>query len=102
MKLVDKDGKTNYSNVVTLHTETIEKLKVVNTFVNSELLIKHPATFNNSFVKIVSLQGYLVAFGQLKQGITYTSINVGFLKTGHYVVIIENGIDRLATKFFKN
>lgn len=102
LKMVDQDGRTYYSTVVTLHTETIDKLKVVNTFVTKDLLIKHPATYENSYVKIANMQGQVVATGKLKQGITYTTIDVGFLRTGHYIIVIENGIDRLSTKFFKN
>lgn len=102
LKMIDKDGKYYYSSVATLHLETIDKLSIVNTFVTKDLLIKHPATYENSYVKIANLQGQIVATGKLKQGVTYTSIDVSFLKNGHYVVVIENGIDRLATKFFKN
>lgn len=77
-------------------------MSVVNTFVTKDLLIKHPVTYASSYIKIANLQGQIVATGTLKQGITYTSIDVGFLKTGHYIIVIENGIDRLSTKFFKN
>ena len=102
LKMIDKDGKYYYSPVCTLHDETVEKLKVVNTVVTKELLIKHPATYQNSYIKIANLQGQVVATGKLKKGVTYTAIDVSFISSGTYIVVIENGIDRLSTKFFKN
>ncbi len=101
LKIVDADGKTYYSNVTTLHTETISKLQLVNSFAKNELLIKHPAVYDNSHIKIVSMQGQLVATGKLKTGATYTSIDISFIHDGIYVLIIESGIDKLVTKFYK-
>lgn len=101
LKMVDLDGKTNYSGVVTLHTETVETMKLVNTYSTDKLLIKHPATYNNSLVKIANSTGQLVATGKLQTGTTLTSFNVSHLPDGMYFLIIESGIDRLATKFFK-
>ena len=102
LKVIVLDGSFYYSKIVTLHSDTIEKLKVVNTFVTKDLLIKHPATFESSYIKIANMKGQVVATGKLKQGTSYTTIDVGFLSTGQYVVVIENGIDKIATTFFKN
>lgn len=101
LKMVDTDGRVNYSGVVTIHTETVEKMKLVNTYATDQLIIKHPSTYSNSVLKIVSLSGQMVATGKLKTGVSLTSININNIKEGAYLLIIESGIDRYVTKFYK-
>jgi protocatechuate 3,4-dioxygenase beta subunit len=101
LKVVNADGTYRYSAVVTLHSHSTETVSVVNTFVTSQLVIKHPAVYANSALKIISLNGQLMATGKLKTGVSLTSIDVKYLNTGVYLLIIETGIDRFVTKFYK-
>ena len=101
LKIYDRDGSFKYSAVVTLHTGTIEKMSLLNSFATDQLIIKHPAVSGNSSLKIVSLMGQLMATGKLATGISITSINIKKLIPGTYLLIIESGIDRFVTKFYK-
>ena len=101
LRIIDKDGSVQYSTVVNLHDRTLDSVSILNAYTNSELVIRHPAVYGNSSLKVVSISGQLVATGKLQTGVSLTSINVKKLTPGTYMLIIESGIDRFVTKFYK-
>lgn len=101
LKIVNSDGSITYSGVVTLHAHALESLGIVNTYATDQLIIKHPAVYSNSILKIVNMTGQLMATGKLKTGVSLTSIDIKKLNTGAYLLIIETGIDRYVSKFYK-
>jgi Secretion system C-terminal sorting domain len=101
LKIIDKDGSFTYSGIVTLHAHAIETISLVNSFATDFLVIKHPAVYSNSVLKIINMNGQLIGTGKLKTGVSLTSIDIKFLKKGVYLLIIESGIDRFVTKFYK-
>lgn len=102
LKIIDKDGSIQYSTVVNLHDHTLDGVSLLNSFTDSKLIIKHPALYGNSALKIVNISGQLVATGKLQTGVSLTSIDVKKLAPGTYMLIIESGIDRFVTKFYKS
>ena len=101
LKIINSDGTYRYSGVVTLHSHASETVGLVNTFTTGELVIKHPAVYANSFLKIINMSGQMMATGKLKTGVSLSSIDVKKLHNGVYLLIIETGIDRFVTKFYK-
>lgn len=101
LKIFNADGTFSYSVVVTLHAETFQKISLINNYATNEIVVKHPAVYTNSTLKIVSVNGQLMATGKLQTGVTNTSMNVKTLSDGMYLLIIESGIDRFVTKFYK-
>ncbi len=101
LKIIDIDGTFTYSGIVTLHSDSIETISLVNSFATDLLVIKHPAVYSNSILKIINMSGQLMGTGKLKTGVSLTSIDIKFLKKGVYLLIIESGIDRFVTKFYK-
>ena len=101
IKIISADGTYRYSGVATLHAHATETVSVVNSYTTDQLVIKHPAVYANSILKIVSMSGQLAATGKLTAGVSLTSVNVKNLSNGVYLLIIETGIDRFVTKFYK-
>lgn len=101
LKIVHTDGTYTYSGVATLHAHAPETVGVVNTFTTGELVIRHPAVYANSLLKIINMSGQMMATGKLQTGVSLTSIDVKHLNNGVYLLIIETGIDRFVTKFYK-
>ncbi len=101
LKILNADGTYSYSGVVTLHSHAFDSLGVVNSYTTGTLVIKHPAVYANSIIKIINMSGQMMATGKLKTGVSLTSIDVTQLSNGVYLLIIETGIDRYVTKFYK-
>jgi hypothetical protein len=101
LKIINTDGTYSYSGVVTLHAHAFDSLGVVNSYTTGQLIIKHPAVYANSLLKIINMSGQMMATGKLKTGVSLTSIDVKNLNNGVYLLIIETGIDRYVTKFYK-
>jgi len=101
LKMIDADGSFTYSGIVTLHSDSIKTISLVNSFATDQLIIKHPAVYSNSVIKIINMNGQLMGTGKLKTGVSLTSIDIKFLTKGVYLLIIESGIDRFVTKFYK-
>ncbi len=98
---MNTDGSFVYSGVATIHSHLFETMGIVNTYATNEVVIKHPVTYDNSSLKIINLAGQMMATGKLKTGISLTSIDVSKLNDGVYLLIVESGIDRFVTKFYK-
>lgn len=100
LKMVDLDGKVTYSRVVNLYSGN-GKVRVINTLVTNELLVGHPSLTTASYFRVANLQGQVVKRGQLQKGLTVTSINVGTIQTGEYVISVEAGNEKISAKFLK-
>ena len=101
LKIIDKDGRIEYSTVVTIHRKTVASMALINNYATNKIVVSHPVVYKNSLVKIINLSGQLIATGKLTENVTETSMQIGFLKDGMYLLIIESGIDRYVTKFYK-
>ena len=101
LKIINVDGTYSYSGVVTLHSHAFDTIGVVNSYTTGQLVIKHPAVYANSLIKIINMSGQMLATGKLKTGVSLTSIDVKQLPDAVYLLIIETGIDRYVTKFYK-
>lgn len=101
LKMVDKDGKTNFSEVVFVNTSKTSKLSIFPNPVVNNVIVSHSKADFGTTIKILTNEGQLIKRVAVQQGLLQTSINVSELSKGGYVLVFENqGIKEVA-KFIK-
>jgi hypothetical protein len=58
--------------------------------VQRQAFVQYPKATRNANYRIVSIDGRIVKSGKLQENSTQMSLNLGELKSGNYVLIINN------------
>lgn len=101
LKMVDKDGDADYSNVVVLNMSTANSSNVISLYPNpaaSYVVIKHPYAMANEQLKIVNLAGNIVLQKQITAASFQTRIDLPNLPRGTYELVWTNGKELSANK----
>lgn len=101
LKQVDKDGKLTYSRTVTVGFSTNLALSVSPNPANNSLLVSHEKAQGSAVLKIVSVQGQVLAAVQPSADAFTTPVDVSKLPAGNYLLVFENGNNRYSTIFVK-
>jgi hypothetical protein len=104
LKMVDKDGTFEYSNIV---TETLEssaqKLSIYpNPVVNQVAKVQFKSLSAKSSLKVVDVLGKIVLNLQLEAGVNTTDLDLSKITSGQYMLLLEsNGAKVDYLKFVK-
>lgn len=90
------DGRSYYSNTITLPNRAENKPELSTNIVRSEMSVRSAGAFHYT---IVDYNGRTVSKGKLDQGIT--RINTSMLSSGMYLVRFENNQELYVEKFVK-
>lgn len=105
LKMVDVDGKSSYSETRMLRLTEEQKVQI-STFPNpatNEVRVMIPNNWQEKMVtyEIYNSTGVLVQRYQNKQAAQVQQLNVRQLKTGNYILKVNNGINTSTSKFIK-
>ncbi|WP_207491899.1 DUF5018 domain-containing protein [Aridibaculum aurantiacum] len=101
LKVVDKDGKFNYSKTISINNKSSFSLAVYPNPAANNLVVTHAKATSGATLRIVTADGRTVTSLQVQQGATITNADITRLAPGNYLLILENGDNRTTTKFMK-
>ncbi|MGZ8544476.1 MAG: zinc-dependent metalloprotease [Flavisolibacter sp.] len=90
------DGRSYYSNTITLPNRAGNKPELTTNMVRSEMSVRSAAAFQYT---ILDYNGRTISRGKLEQGLT--RINTTMLSTGMYLVRFDNAQEHYVEKFVK-
>jgi hypothetical protein len=102
LKMVDKDGKFSYSNIVAIDCSSTRP--VFNVYPNpctDKITIQLPASNNNSTVAIRDISGKTIYQETIKPGSSRFTINVTALANGMYLLEWQSKSGNYLSKFIK-
>lgn len=76
-------------------------ISVYPTPVSDKFIVSHPAADANTIVKVMNMEGKVMATGTLKAGATSTIMDVSALANGTYILVVENKGGNQVIKFVK-
>jgi len=90
IRMVNNDGRSSYSGIVSVDGKLPTKISVFpNPFVNN-LVLSHPKALDGATIRIVSLNGTVVASYSVQKDAVQTSIDMSKLAKGNYIVVYRN------------
>jgi hypothetical protein len=101
IRVVDNDGQAFYSAVVSISGKVPAKISVFPNPVVNNLVLSHPKAADDAVIKIVSLNGSLVASHKVQKDAVQTSVDVSKLAKGNYIVIFHNAQQLQTIKILK-
>ena len=101
LNMIDNDGKSSYSGVVSINGKVPVTLGVFPNPVVNNLVLSHPKAADNAVIKIVSLNGSVVATYNVQRDAIQSSVDVSKLSKGNYIVIYNNGQQQQTIKILK-
>jgi len=99
--VVDNDGKSFYSAIVSINGKLPTKINVFPNPVVNNLVLSHPKAGDGALIKIVSLNGSVVATHSVQKDAVQTSVDVSKLAKGNYIVIFSNAQQQQTIKILK-
>ena len=103
LKMVDKDGSFQYSNVVVikLDVKPSTALSVFPNPVSNAITLSHSEAGAGAIVSIFALNGKLVSTKAVAKSATQTSFDVSALPAGAYVLVFDNNGSKSTINFIK-
>jgi hypothetical protein len=101
LRVVDNDGKQFYSAIVSVSGKIPTKVSVFPNPVVNNLVLSHPKATDDAVIKIVSMNGSLVASYKVQKDAVQTSVDVSKLAKGNYIVIFHNAQQSQKIKILK-
>ena len=101
IKAVDTDGSYSFSNIDIVNALSVEALVIYPTITDGLLNIKYPVAGLNTKLEVYSISGVKMLSQKLQPGSTQTSLEVGNLLAGTYIIVYPNGSKVLTSKFLK-
>ena len=98
---VDNDGKSSFSDIVTVNVKSAVSLSVYPNPVENFLSLTHPVTSNKAFAKIINLEGKTILQQTLNANVTTSQIDVSQIATGSYLIVLEDESEKSTLKFIK-
>lgn len=91
LKMIDKDGKYEFSKVVKTNCGRSSRFSVYPNPATNTLSVNHTVARQGSSVSILSMNGSHVQGKNMLNGSTNTVINIGSLTPGNYILVVKNG-----------
>jgi hypothetical protein len=101
LKVTNNDGSYSYSSSVQLSNKVSVKMSVYPNPVVNTATVSHTQAVSGAVLKVSSISGKTISTYNVQLGATQTSINVGNLTKGSYVISYENNGEVSTTKFVK-
>ena len=101
LKVTNNDGSYSYSSSVQLSNKVSVKMSVYPNPVVNTATVSHTQAVSGAVLKVSSISGKTISTYNVQLGATQTSINVGNLTKGNYVISYENNGEVSTTKFVK-
>ena len=101
LKVTNNDGSYSYSSSVQLSNKVSVKISVYPNPVVNTATVSHTQAVSGAVLKVSSISGKTISTYNVQLGATQTSINVGNLTKGSYVISYENNGEVSTTKFVK-
>ena len=101
IRMIDKDGTSNYSGVVSIDGKIPAKISVFPNPVVNYLVLAHPKAEAGTTLKIISTNGSVVASYPVQKDAVQTSVDVSRLAKGSYIVVFGNTQQKQAIKIIK-
>ena len=101
LKLIDKDGATDYSNVITVTIASASTTTTISVYPNpakNYIVINHPFAGNNEQLHLANLNGNIVYTRQIAAGSLQTRIDLPTLAAGTYELVWTNGSTQTVNK----
>lgn len=100
LKMWDHFNQATYSNIIVVKREQASGMQLLQNPVSDQLVFRHPAAKNASFV-IIDYTGRLFMKGTIPAGNVQTSLPVSSLQAGSYILQYMDGTSQFAQKFIK-
>ena len=101
LKIVDRDGKFKYSNVVSINTKLKGGLTVYPNPTTDNITVSHSKASANTTLNVLTVSGKKVSSITVSKDAVQTSVDVSTLPAGNYVIVINNAGERSSVKFVK-
>jgi hypothetical protein len=101
IRMIDKDGTSSYSGVVSIDGKIPEKISVFPNPVGNYLVLAHPKAAAGTTLKIISTNGSAVASYSVQKDAVQTSVDVSKLAKGSYIVVFGNTQQKQTIKIIK-
>jgi len=101
IRMIDNDGTSNYSGVVSIDGKLPTKISVFPNPVINYLVLAHPKAETGTTIQIVSTNGSVVASYPVQKDAIQTSVDVSKLPKGSYIVVFSNSRQKQAIKIIK-
>lgn len=101
LKTIDVDGGCVYSEIVVVSGSTFQNVHVYPNPAKDKILIEHPKTDGNTWVRVMNIAGVTVSRQQLPAGISVTQFDVSSFAAGTYLLVIEGSNDKQSVRFTK-
>ena len=103
IKQQDKDGKYAYSTVLSIENKENLKFSVYPNPCTDYISLSYPASTSETELNIVNIMGEKVISQKIAAGIvlTNTKIDVSFIPSGYYVVVLNDGENKSFVRFVK-
>ena len=101
LRMIDKDGASSYSGVVSIDGKIPEKISVFPNPVVNYLVLAHPKAEAGTTLKIISTNGSVVASYPVQKDAVQTSLDVSKLAKGSYIVLFSNATQKQTIKILK-
>ncbi len=101
LKMVDKDGKYTYSNLIALKSGKIQTLGIYPNPAITTIVVSHEKAKSNSSIVIMSGDGKRVFVQNIQAGSSFSNVNISKLATGTYFVVATIDNEKSTSKFVK-
>jgi hypothetical protein len=101
LKMTDKDGRSTLTAIVYVDGKIPTALSVFPNPIVNNLALSHPKAEAGAMIKIVSMNGAIVASYDVEKDAVQTSVNVSKLEHGNYIVIFQNAQQKQTIKIVK-
>ncbi len=91
LKIVDKDGKFVYSNIIRLKNNASTNFSIFPNPAKSNLIVTHPVGSERSFISLLQADGKLLLKQKITSGALQTSLNISRLIPGVYIITVNAG-----------
>ena len=91
LKIVDRDGKFTYSNILSLKNNGATSFTISPNPAKNNLMVTYPVGDQHSFIRLVQGDGKVVFTQTISVGSVQSTLDISKLTPGLYYVIVNSG-----------
>ena len=102
LKINNLDGSYTYSNVISVNGKKIGTgINIYPNPASSNITVSYVKVSNNATINVYTTDGKLVTTSKLVEGSSQTTLDVSTLKSGKYVLTMNDGTEKQSTVLIK-
>jgi len=101
MKMSDRDGRSQYSHVVSVTDKAIASLSIYPNPAINNITVTHPLATKKTIIRIINLSGITCASWDVAENTMQSNINIQQLQRGKYFLVLENEGNKSTIQFDK-